>query len=564
LVTLRLGAWIIVAALLLAPSALAGWMGKGGYEPDTRRDVTDGWMFLTPDTDPNQATEKVYFEGFFGACQYTGIGTCVSTSPNVAAIRSEFQFDQWAPFALLGVWKDCNKDGYIGLGEQGLWEYRSTLLLDTSVCPAQSTPIDPLTGKPPLNWFPSHNDGTWVREYLQIGWLNMASKIGDIDPWNVNDNGARVWLDGGLPESNQGGGGGCWIYPQPRGSFHSTGGLLWTGDCLDGYRITDTIDTVAALNPALSPLSFSDAPRNQYASHSLLNQPNPWGSESDPSDVQAWDCSKPQLVAENLGNGNNVNVSAPKVPPVVSTTGSPAGTANATGAGFDQCTRDTQGNGDLGDTLAHAPYTLEGGTNDVTYKIGTSNLQPYEDSRPPAPWSQVPTFGKSVPPTFGINDVPDTPLQSIGAGPHGLWSGNTITIGPATTTSYTTFYAYVSSAATYGLSLPKASVTGTYGAESCGSATSGIFNGWDCNANDWYKDATGRDNQPRSTRLGTDANGNGLPYGAFPGSPYNLRDINCIDQSFSPMRSTLTTTDVVNVVRSVQGEQPIAHCDEAP
>jgi hypothetical protein len=84
--------------------------------------------------------------------------------------------------------------------------------------------------------------------------------------------------------------------------------------------------------------------------------------------------------------------------------------------------------------------------------------------------------------------------------------------------------------------------------EACGSATAGIQNNWDCNAADWYKDANGADIAPRSPYLGPDPNAPpGTPpcsdysqqygpqgcvsYGALPGNAYDLKDIDCYDQS---------------------------------
>src|SRR5439155_20516801 len=134
--------------------------------------------------------------GYWGAC----VGP--SVSPNVGALGTATPLDPYTPMAVLGVWKDCNEDGYIGYGDQGLLEYRSELLaLSSSVCPPRSTPIDPTTGRVPYDWFPSHNDGSWVRELLPIGWdrqgLSITGQPYDLNIYDINDSGARVWADDG-------------------------------------------------------------------------------------------------------------------------------------------------------------------------------------------------------------------------------------------------------------------------------------------------------------------------------------------------------------------------------
>src|SRR5439155_16375955 len=58
-------------------------------------------------------------------------------------------------------------------------------------------------------------------------------------------------------------------------------------------------------------------------------------------------------------------------------------------------------------------------------------------------------------------------------------------------TKYASYYAYVSATAisAFGLTLPTTS-TGTYGAEACGSFTSGVHDSWQCDASQWYPGGT--------------------------------------------------------------------------
>jgi hypothetical protein len=605
---------VAIVVLTVSPAAAAGWNAFGQHEPNTVFDQTGGWMFLNPDTSPDQSVRQVYFNAFLP--HYPG----TTVDVNLAAADTAFTSRVYAYWAFLGVWKDCNRDGYVGLGEQGVLEYRSALLVDPSVCPPQTTPIDPSTGLPPFGWFPSHNDGNWVRELIPIQWydsfnVNAHGQLVDHNPWKANDQGARIWLDEGLPGAS-GAGTTCVINPQPVGTYRSTGGFVKWEDCFDGFRQTDTIDFVASTNPILSPISFADDPRDQYHSHSLLNVANPWGTESDASDAQAWDCSQPQLVNEQvadpthdvLSQPRTFNVSAPRVPPSVTTGGSVAGTLNATGSGFDRCNRNGLNNGynsHWGDALAGAPYSNEGALVNQPAKQGTLNMAPIVMDRTNTTWASI--LGASTPsdlgsPFAGYLDEQEVfdgtslaqqtglPVPSVttpGAGGDGLWFTVPNLIDSRPREFYTTAYAYVSPAAvtTYGLSLPKGTSTGTYGAETCGSATSGVLNGWDCNAADWYKDANGHDVSDRSAWLGPDptlsplgntcariksgtgqtspsdgntgANTRGcVSYAAGPGSPYDLRAIACYDQSATGARDVSQTTPGIPAVQPLGPNAP--------
>jgi hypothetical protein len=524
----------LVLSVALPSTALAGWSGKGGAEPDTSYDAQDGWMFLTPDTSPCTTSgcgeNQVYLNAFLATETYNTL------NPNLAVAGSAFMFGPEYRFAaLFGVWKDCNDDGVIGLGDQGVMEYRSEVLANTfgtSICPVTPTPLNPLTGLPPMNWMPSHNDGTWVREFLPFANDAPLKNGNDPDPWNLNvlGTGTAVWADWGLPVPLNPGNPGCAINPQPVGTYRSTGGALGYVDCFDGYTVTGAIDDVAAADPALAPLSFSDSPTDPYHSHSLLNVANPWGTESDGAAVQAWDCNRPAVVSEPVNLGNNgivyANVSQPMVPPGTNLGGSPAGTANATGAGFDQCARNTanDGNRHPGDTLAHEPYSLEGsGTRDVQYKQGAdANLASSSDDRPAVPISGV--LGKSTPCDLGI-ELTGLECSWVTAGGQGVildpgdWIGGANWVnGPATGITYASTYASLDplTIGTYHLSLPKSPfgsqlVSGTYGQWACGSFTTGDHGGWDCDPTHWS--------------------------GAKVGAAFQLRDIDCYDQSAGVLRA---------------------------
>ena len=83
--------------------------------------------------------------------------------------------------------------------------------------------------------------------------------------------------------------------------------------------------------------------------------------------------------------------------------------------------------------------------------------------------------------------------------------------------------------AKYNLLVPSgASHVGLYGAEACGTSTSGVHNGWDCGAADW----------------------------AGPikvGQPFNLRDVDCYDQSLDGARQQgVSVQGAFNTVDTVE------------
>lgn len=589
-----------VLSLTIVPSSALGWGFVGTTEPDSSLDQGGGWMFQGVDVSPNQATRHVYLDAFLAGPAETAV------SPNAALIGSSIVVGNYGYWALLGVWKDCNRDGVVGLADQGVTEYRAELLLDTSVCPREPTP-SPI----PRDWFPSHNDGTWVRELIPLQWLELTTPPDpkdaslDANPFNANDNGARVWIDEGVPGEAHVAAGSCHGYPPPTGSLRSTGGLLNWEDCFDQYRQTDAIDMVAMQNGLLSPISFDDASRDQAHSRSAANLANPWGNERDATAVDAWDCDQAPLAQETLrdpteesSSANDglifrgtiiVNVSAPRVPPVVGLGGSPAGTANATGSGFDRCWRNDRNDratqasllpGHAGDALANAPYALEGTASNLVLKASTVNMVPVELDRS---ISLFGLLGSSAPPNLGIpiggndqqqlvfsgtdvTDVTGAPFPSFnspGTGGDGLWyaaPSSTATSIPAATSTY----AFVSPSAvsSYGLTLPKGTAVGSYAVEVCG-AGNGQASGWDCDATHWYRDANGKDISPRSHYLGRDPtstlpcspkNDAGcLSYGARPGEAFNLRDVDCYDESFNGARQNgITYQQLTNPVFASQ------------
>jgi hypothetical protein len=576
---------------LTTPVAIAGWGMKGSHEPDTLRDAADGWMFTT--SDKALAPNRVYFNGYLAPSGASGIGTgAFGTNPNLATLGTQFDMGGPSQFrAILGAWKDCNKDDYVGFGDQGLYEYRATLLLDASICPARP-------GVPTPGSMPAHNDGTWVKELIPIVWGDYYS--GDANPWDAHDRGARVWADYGKPGETARPSLDCNLGGAPRGTFASTGGLLWYVDCVDGYRVTDTFDGIANNNPTLRPYSFSDHPRDQYNSASQANRPNPFGQQSDASYVETWDCSRPQIAqvdasisqshdplglgpdptgtgyvgggTDPLGTGGAliwVNVSQPRVPPSgPNLAGTPSGTLNSTGSGLDECHRETRHDDDSsfwgerwheGSRASNLPYWAlerDAARLNVAKQAPSDTLQGWYERRRPT--TLAPVLGESAPPcaTDVTNDCGTFLVSSDGSWGSAFDASTRYTRpeldanASANRVEYVTFYAIVSASAVtqLNLQLPSAG-TGTYGAEACGATRAGVLNGWDCDPTHWWRDVNGHDVEPRAPELGPDPSST-LPCSEDPayvtdgcmafsariGSPYNLRDVDCYDQSFTAAR----------------------------
>ena len=556
---------VLTTLLLLSPVAAAGWGAKGDFEPSTGRDTRDGYMWQSP---PQTTDGAVYFNGWLS----TAVGVLAptaDTNPNVAGQKTAvFPPQTVRAWGLLGVWLDCNKDGYIGYGDQGLYEYPVQLLSDNTLC----KPVPPPAFMPAYGYVPTHNDGKWVHEFIPLGWEQWRTqwdtsdpenehfvlKASDDQPFDFNDTDARVWIDFGLPEARTTGGSNCYINPQPRGTFQSTGGLVESADCFtipQQFLVTDTLTANSGTvdsTPA-GQLSFKDKPRDQSDSRSALNQKNPWGVEEDPEYVDTWDCSQPQTRIDDPSsdqpNDYLLNVSQPKVPSGVNANGKPAGQVNATEGGFDECKRSQTGAND-----AELPYILEGDVTNSAKKIRPSDMLTYNEGfRRGGPFATL--LGAGTPYDLGVRatgfEICATASASILSDRchEGFWEGNTNFLTAydpilndrqlgASNVITATFYAHVGSAATsrYGLRFP--GTTGSYGAENC--ALPEAVRLFECDATKWWP----ADTMPRSADLGKDpadaskpiGEQRNRPYGVKVGQPYQLRDVDCWDHSTSTLR----------------------------
>lgn len=588
-------AMVLVAG---APFAAAAWGVKGEMEPSTSRDAQDGFMFPGPDQSASSG-RRVYFNGFMGTWAYYS----THVSPNAAALRSAIQPYPSEAWAFMGVWKDCNLDGFIGYGDPGLFEYKAELLTlpggpGFSVCPNEGE-IDPRFPFVPEGWIPPHNDGKWVHEFIPIGWLNQPASV-DLNPWVINDTDNRVWADYGLPESRQALV--CSVDPAPRGTYRSTGGFLAYADCLNGYKATATINQLAEAFPVLAPISFADKPMgHQGESRSILNVKNPWGQESDAALVSAWSCGPDPLLATkdptwngesgptHVGVGNPLpagdrtlwanlsdddgwvgfrltsvtsgafvryNVSTPRAPPGVDPAGSPSGTVNETEAGLDACDRDDPHSRVLAAGDQNAPYALEG--NAIVQgatRVATDFALHYELGRSRAGPQTL--TGRGAPPDMGVKltgrescfntgvlysfwcydglwrDVALSDATRVASSPNPY--ADRTTLSPQAV-GYYTFYGNVGAGAVSRLNLRFPGTTGSYGAEGCAMSPPTF----ECDASLWWPGNT----VPRTSWLGKDpadanlapADQRDRPYGVRVGQSYQLRDVDCYDQSVGAAR----------------------------
>lgn len=551
----------LVVVLLFAPTAFAAWSVKGAWEPDTPYDVATPWM----ETGPTSSHQRlVYFNGF-GA-----LGGAVATTlnPNLATVAGSVHPLPFTPVVMMGVWKDCNQDGFVGLGDNGLLEYRADLLLNDEFCP-------PMTPPPGQQWRSHHHDG-WVVELIPIGYDDTRTAE-DENPYNINDTRARVWADWGLPGDPPRLA--CPTFPAPYGTFRSTGGLLRHADCFTGHQVVASVSaaTAAAGQPGLG---FGDVPAHRPdQSASPLNVPNPWGQASDDSMATVFDCSRQTEYAvqdpTDPGDGSGalhtlavvpvpgadplylnatdrwgrvVNASVAEVDLELQPDGSLAGSVNETQAATD-CDREDPDeivdlNGKREGSDADLPYALEG------------NTEPISPLAPRARTDHVLSFEEGLRGT-GLASLLLGPMSrdDAGAGTYtvtGFWvgiptssvSGNPFlsrtSLGAEPVTNVT-YYGYISPSLERdaGITWRSLSSHGIYGLEGCDRPTATF----ECDSELWWRDAAGQDVTPRDARLGsapgsstTPAEDDSTRIGVRVGQPFYFRDIDCYDMSIGAAR----------------------------
>lgn len=575
---------LVVAAVAAMPAAGATWYVHGSYEPDTISDKDNGFMWETPDTDPNPNTRKIYFNAVPNL-YFSGVNPNVGT-PGAGTRVWTTPVQTYG--AYLGVWKDCNADGFIGLADGALLDY-SSALLSGSICPAGG----------------EFNHDGWVSEFIWIGPGDVAvSNTKQAPSRLINDTAALVWGDWGLP-FGAAPRGSCAVNPQPSGTYGSTGGVIYYVDCIANYRVTETVNS-ADPNCDLQLCLDPDSPQDDA---SLLNQRfpvhpfyDPYGDdpatpedertglieegnqhentvvpgdephEEDPA-FQVWDCSEPEGTVGRDATGGVVGLPAVNGQPVSNPRGSYQDALNDTESGVSSDVAGREGCTG-GETLLSGETSLE--DNYGSSGVGRGKMDHDHYFSFSGGYAQlVDTCVFYNDPDFGTvpADCDATNRELYGAvgptidGPLNHDGGVGVTrftnygsVSPAWTSlpnwvttpqlvrdddlqpygaEWVTFYAHL------GDSLDGAAARNEapnlYGAAWCGTAKSGIVRGWDCDPDHWWNatyhpdntdmptQSTHSDDKCYSASTNVRSNENCRDIGVRSGQPYQLRDIDCYD-----------------------------------
>ena len=523
---------------------------------------------------PVAGSGRVYFNAFLiqTGGQWGGQGI----SPDVGTLGSRFSGVATMTYeAMLGVWSDCNQDGYIGLAEDAMTEYPTQLLsadqADT-ICPDGS----------------AYNKGGWVTELLPIGpnWVNGAGDQAHRDPRMIADNASFVWADDGMPDESHVSGK-CFLNAFPRGSLQSTGGIIAVVDCRLGFATGARVSTIVGTVPGGDAFLPSDpnnwnspGPLNHktFGSECASNGANPNAANcgsNDQSMAHLADCNAPtvngatddailaaleanrpdaakspgtaqteynavesQFAPATRGNVYQPAIGAPNPPqPNAGTPGEWGGgdvpaTVNMTreeapGAGLLLVSSDCNYNDDAG----HDFYgTLQ--ESDVTNTFGTPKTTTdwiFNYSAQMRTGTPTPIVTQSEPSAAVVS--PDAPqcfgiwAYAGGAGcAKSMWSAITsfnsnvppvvrADPNPIPAPKFATFYARASSSDG---ALPPGG--GRYGAIQCPVIGTGapVTGNWACDPAQWYHNPDG------SAQTVLEGH-------ASPGQPYDLRDVDCYD-----------------------------------
>ena len=544
----------LAAALTVPTLATASWGAKGSLEPDTSLDASGLFMETDPDTKPvgpgiPQPPRVVYFNGFQGTGYTAGV---TSINPNSAAVGSSVLLPTELNIqALLGVWKDCNKDGYMGWGDNALLEYRSELLalpnMDGEIAGTSVCGVEPIGPVPKASGdhtgYQSHNDGKWVREFLPIGPENTLPGSRDQNPFNIPDSTTHVWADWGTPGAPPGFI--CWLSAHPRDSTHSVGGMVDIVDCYSRGRINATLGS----NPTLWQTwidNRGDDPRDANsdcdASH-LGNLPSsykrgcqPWGYEDDGAFVDITsdqNCNSP-IVNRQVTQDKQVRVPMPS-PTTGGAQPSIAGTVYQLDNDVSDCNRDDGSEWNLEDT----PYQTEDDLlNQNAGRIVNDFVLPFvEELRPGAATALTGTLGGGTSRHMGTHPTPEGIYASNSLSTYAHNSVFNIDTLGVREVRHITYYARVGAVAISAYSLMLPGSTGIYGSEACGTAIGPgqpDKNFWKCDPELWWPQ-TVEEMRANGVGLGT-FDGYEDFAGAHVGDTYNVRDVDCYDTSVTALR----------------------------
>ena len=535
---------LLITLALATPMAAANWTYRGNNEPDTAYDDAT-YMFLEPDA--SAPGHKVYFNGFGRVARETHY------NPNVGALGTRIQPPVTAMSAMLGFWKDCNNDGYVGLAETAALEYRAELLSalgGTGICP----PATPTTSQ---SIYP-YNDGTWVRELIWIGPKSLGA-IGapSGNPTNYYADGTGVWGDWGLPGAPPV----LVCNGAANAGARSTGAILDLVDCQTYYTTVRTLNDVDPEGNTVGgweteDIDNSDSPANvDNPAYVYLYGPAEPEGHQDEGDYRGYsggflgrdtdENDRRQRMVTVVDCDTNTVDTSPEVnqPGDVndpSTYPSAYESLNdtfevATQSGSDRCAQNSSSDEGFPYQVVHPEQYTENVFADqgrlevdfpFEFSVGSRNVVP--GGRCSATQGYQATLLGYCPPA-DLGTAAERDDFAIGPAWRTNAQINTYSIStreqlqgeePDFGGWYFTFYARLGDAV---FSLPGASaprsVPSTYGAEACGLATSGVIKGWNCDPAAW---------QARCA----DPNLPTLPAQCYRvGFKYHARDVDCWDNT---------------------------------
>lgn len=552
---------ITFAAALAVPTAAGfGWSSRGGWEPSTPEDLSMGRMYSIPDRDDNIQVKKVYFNGI--AAQYPA-----NLYANLGAAESKLL----APnlmygVAYLGIWKDCNKDGYIGMADTAQTVYE-VALADTSVCGV---------GSP-------HRQIANVTYNARVGAVGEREVIRELLPiapstslvtGTVKDDAVQVWGDLHRPGDDRVHFD-CPHSPFPYGTSGSTGGFLMWADCFTDFTVTKQINTLVR-TAGQDDLAFEDPYHPERECDSALQQTIPiWGNpqaeqfcndpntgilerEDDNQYGHVWDCDADNdklfdvrdPTAEDGEKGDLSQVSDP-------TGGELSGDFTGEGvtifdAGGDRNITDDDGTYSgggvvFGDTLERpnpSPSTGSPGSSMYTFidSIDQGGLRGCDGGATLTSILGDRMFGEeshfaATNPADGkrLVDLPMAFANPSATNTDTRWTSAVFYLSPTYNGGtvrknlepegavYFSWYARVGANTTAaGASLPAGDLTntGVYAAEACPRGFTGRQGEWDCNPDNWWRKDLGGYGWE-------EFGGFGAP--VVPGVSYHLRDTDCYD-----------------------------------
>ncbi|MEA3198667.1 MAG: hypothetical protein QOE90_95 [Thermoplasmata archaeon] len=563
---------VAVAAAMCVPAGVASWGSWGGSEPNTKYD--DGsYNYLSA---PGSATDHVYFNTF-----EVGLlaGAPANPAPGLGSRLQPAVTESWA--ALMGVWVDCNGDGFIGLATTGQVEYRADV--SAAAGHAVSTTLCPDVTDSAANAGKIHNHGGWITELIPIApgvdasyGHQTADDMANVSNYRmIVDPSAKIWGDGGQPGAAFAGSAGC-TYIFGSGQPQHTGGVLTHVNCLTGAFSRADATLAAHDLPTIEPL---------YAPGGPADVQQPGGEESQNSIVSGeFDCSAPPAVDEHRTVDDptgivgpsyvNVTVYQPGTPSV-NPSGNVPGTINETNeelgptiTGDDCNPSDDYGHDTYG--AVEEPGTDSGSatvkdSSDFYFTFGQPGGRGSCDTQTPTQFTDSLTswfvqFGGDGLGLPGVDEPVIVPGVTCGqptdaGAPAVMWPAsepsdawqefyiivpypgtstgavrvNTESSMPSATVTPTpaawdSWYAFTGAS---GVTTPGASTYGTEPCEANIGAGAPADHGWNCDPAAWNVDAATGQKVADYQQLGA------------VGDTYNLRDVDCTDNTVLSGSSSL-------------------------